>query len=61
MNDSQRHHIAQTCQIVATGQLGYFGFRMFTDHRIVPFALSIVVFIALEVVAFVLLRGVRNV
>ena len=57
MNDSQRHHLAQTCQIVATGQLAYFGFRMFSDRRIVPFALSTVIFLILEASAVVILRG----
>ncbi len=61
MNNSQRHHLAQTCQIVATGQLAYFGFRVFSDRRIIPFALSIVIFLILEASALVILKGVRDV
>lgn len=59
LNDAQRRHLAQTCQILANGQLGYFGYRMVTQRRLVPLLLSVVLFFFIEGVALTALRGIR--
>jgi hypothetical protein len=61
LNKAQRHHFAQTCQILANGQLGYFGYRMFAEHRVAPLGASVVLFLLIEAAAHLVLRGVEDV
>jgi hypothetical protein len=58
LNKAQRHHFAQTCQILANAQLGY---RMFAEHRVAPLGASVVLFLLIEAAAHLVLRGVEDV
>jgi hypothetical protein len=59
LNQRQHDHLARGLQVIAIGQLAYYGYRMFTEGRLGWFIGSLIVYVVIESYAVFLLRDIE--